>query len=522
MRIALTVVIMNAAAMSVLASAPASQPVSKDPSPALLDVKVEQVEVNGVPGIRVTDSTGRVLVEPNGQPIVGSTKCHADWDMDVVPGGFDIRVTLQNKTQQSQPRPDVMLRGIRIAERFQYLDARDLGRVRSETRKPGQPIFWAGWDYPDDLYAPVAMLANEQFAVGVSLIYDVMTARHSVIMSMHTEGGKFAGTSGIGANLNVRAPAWAQPVGRLALEPETTAHYRLTLRFARPENWLDTLSPYREHFLRQWGKVKYKADRRPVYGETMALDGYRDAEKNPRGYPPHARYDQVGFKPIVDEYEQKAVSAGYRRVMIWASAGLYMRGPNYPCEFMTEWPAKLVETRGELDRLTRAGVTVGHWWGRAGQVSGGWDTGRMWVRDMGVAADVQAGLNELKLARDRGANEVGLDASGAMPLWQRIEWVRLIQKEFPTMRFITEAADCDIMHTLAPTYMTFERQGDQPVLADYLNPGHESWIQLRWQLVNQKNVDTITGWGCVPVTMSRAIRHDASAFSAGSRGAPDR
>lgn len=475
----------------------------------LLDAKVEEVEVRGAKSIRVTTADGESLVEPNGQPIIvaGAGKCHASYEVKPMPGGFDVLVTLENRTNQSQPRPSILLRGVQIGGRFTHLDPRGLGQLHEVERKRGDPIFHNAYDYPDDLYSPVAMLRNDRFAVGASLIYDLLIDRHSVNGVIYSEGGQFYGTSAIGFDLAVPG----QVSGRPRLEEGTTEAYRVTFRFAKPADWQATLEPYREFFRERYGKVRYRADRRPVYGEVMALDKFVKPD-DPRGYPPDRRYDQLGWKPMVDYYLEKAAANGYRRVMIWAAAGLYQKGPNYPVEFMTAWPDKLVQTRGELGRLKAAGLTVGHWWGRSGQVSGGWNTGRMWRRDIGMPGDVKAGLAELDQARARGADEVGLDAFTEMPAWQRLVWLERIQKDYPTMRFITESSDCDIAHTMAATFVTIEQQPQPPMLADWLNPGHETWIMLPFQQVNQANFDKLTGWGCVPVTMSVPIRHDAAKF----------
>ena len=478
----------------------------------LLDVKVSTVTVRGVKGVRVVPAEGgEPLVEPNGQPLFTRGACKVDYRVEPAPGGFDLLAAVNNPTKQPQKRPRFLLRGVRLGTAFTYLDARSLGHLYQREVQRGKPIFWFGMTYPDDLYAPVVMMHNDRFAVGVSLIYDLLTEKHHVRGQCYTEGGAWFGTAGIGFDLHVDTPRHRSPQGRVLIEPGATQRYRFTVRFAKPGTWRAALEPYRQHFRKRWGGVRYEADLRPVYGETMALTKFINAE-NPRGYHPKRRYDRLGWKPMVDEYMTKAVANGYRRVMVWCASGLYSTGSNYPPEFMTEWPQKLIDTAAELTRLKQAGATLGMWWGRAGQVSGGWNTGKMWDLDVRKPSDVAAAMAELRLAAQRGTDEVGLDAVSYIPTWDRVAWIPRIQTAVPKLRFITEPANCDILHTLAPTFMTFARQHDPPVLADWLNPGHESWIMLRWQEVNQANFDKIVGWRCVPVTMSRAVKHDATRF----------
>jgi hypothetical protein len=146
-------------------------------------------------------------------------------------------------------------------------------------------------------------------------------------------------------------------------------------------------------------------------------------------------------------------------------------------------------------------------------VSEGFNSGKMHLRDIRDEKDLAAGWAELRLAADRGGDEIGLDASVLLGVWDRLAWLRAAQRRHPGLNLITEASECDILHTLAPTFMIYQRQGQRPALADWLNPGHESWIQLKWQEVNRENFERIVGWGCVPVTMSVGVKHDAAAFS---------
>ena len=43
----------------------------------------------------------------------------------------------------------------------------------------------------------------------------------------------------------------------------------------------------------------------------------------------------------------------------------------------------------DLYALRDQGMTLGMWWGRAGQVSGGWNTGSMWVLDPNDPKDIE-------------------------------------------------------------------------------------------------------------------------------------
>ena len=481
-------------------------------APAYLDVQTRWETVRGVRGIRVDLKGDREpLVQPNGQRIVSKTPLETKVDLKPAPGGFDLLLTLRNGTDKPQPRPRVFLRGIRLGTKFTYLDARDLGTLHQKQVEGGKPIFHHSMRYPDDLYAPVSTFFNDRFAVGMSLLYEPFKAQHGVRNIIYTEGGQWFGTAALGIDLDGPPPKWLPQKGRLRVKPGETETFRFAVRFAKQDRWRDTLEPYREHFRKTYGPVRYKADRRPVFGEPTGLVKFINLKTNPRGYHPKTRIDRVGWKPYIDHL-MTAVEKGYRRVMVWCPSGLYSKGDNYAPEFMTEWLPKLVETAGEFDRLKGRKVTVGFWWGRSSQTSGGWNTGRMWATNLDNPKDVAAALAELRLAAERGADEIGLDAFKYIPLWERYDWLQRLQREFPTMRFITESADCDIMHTIAPTFMTYQRQSQAPALADWLNPGHESWILLRWQESNQENFDRVSGWGCVPVTMSIAVKHDASTF----------
>ncbi len=470
---------------------------------ALLDVRTSWETAKGERGVRVElpgDDTP--LIAPNGQPLLSESACETELDLEPQPGGFDLLLTVRNGTDEPQTRPAIHLTGINLARKTTHLDARDLGHLH-ELDATGKTSMWSGrFSYPDDLYAPVLAVWDERFAIGLSLVYDVMEAKHDISTFWGAEGGAYTGTYRVHFHLDVKEPKIPETS---FVQPGAWREYRLMVRFAKPEDWLDTLEPYREPFRGLYGAVRYEADRTPIWGQPLSQGEYM--EDNERGYSPTWRTDLRGWKPTVDWIFEEVLSKGYRRVMLWNPQGLYRVGSNFPPEFMTEWSPKMVETAGELERFREAGVTLGFWWGRASQVSGGFNTGKMWVRDIRNPEDVEAGDRELRLAENYGTDEIGLDAFGAIPLWDRYPWLLRIQEQFPSMRYITEAADCDIMHTIAPTFCTWRRQSQRAVLADWLNPGHETWIQLRWQEVTPERFQQVRDWGLVPCTMSRTVEH---------------
>ncbi|MFW6161524.1 MAG: hypothetical protein ACODAJ_02075 [Planctomycetota bacterium] len=468
----------------------------------MLRVRVSWQTVEEVRGIRVERPGGEEpLMEPNGQAMLSETGCETELRMTPAGGGFDLRLTVRNPTDEPQQRPTVMLTGIGLAPKTTHLDARQVGSLH-ERDASGRPSMWSPrLSYPDDLYAPVLMIHDQRFAVGVSLMYDVLKLKHSVATFWGAEGGRFKGTHRIHVHLDAGKTPHPVPPGAVQT-------YRLAVRFARPERWLDTLEPYRRYFRDRYGGVRYQADLRPVWGQPLSQGEHM--KDNPRGYSPTWRTDIRGWKPTVDWILDHVVAKGYRRIMLWNPQGLYRVGQNFPVEFMTEWSGRMVATSDELGRFEQAGVTLGMWWGRSSQVSGGFNSGKLWLRDIQNPRDVEAGDRELRLAVERGIDEVGLDAFTLIPVWDRRPWLRRIQRKYPSLRFITEAADCDVLHTLAPTFCIWRKQSQPPLLADWLNPGHETWLQLRYQQVTPERFRQVRAWGMVPVTMSRTVEHEAT------------
>jgi hypothetical protein len=290
------------------------------------------------------------------------------------------------------------------------------------------------------------------------------------------------------------------------LAPGARQTLSLTVRFAEPDEPLTTLEPYRAHVRALYGPVRYRADRRPILGKPC---GFADwvAPDNPRGFLRNLRTDLEGWGPMVDFLIAEGPDKGYERTMIWVSSGLYSVETIYPPEFMTEWLPIQVATLGEFDRLRDAGASVGFWWGRSTHVSAGWNTGEVWKLDIDNPADVAFSYAELDLARRRGAREIGLDSYASIDFWSRYAWMHRIQRDFPELRFITEACDCDVMHVIAPTFLNREKQPPPALLADFLNPGHETWLWLRGEYRTLEEFNRGVQHGLAPCSMHRGIEY---------------
>ncbi len=476
---------------------------------AYLPVTTSWETVNGVEGIRVMMAgDSRPLMEPNGQPVVSPTQCTTSLTLQTAPGGFDLLVTVENQTGQPQVRPAVSLSGVRLDERLTFLDGKGVGTLQSWDAT-GLPSKWSGQvNYPDYLYSPVQALFDTRFAIGVSLIYDILAQRHTVAPFFGREGGIYSNSYKLVWDLFAR-DAQYRPVEFMA--PGASESYRLTVRFAAPARWLDTLEPYRTYFQGRYGGVQYQADRRPIWGTALSMTTLIGVNPgslgvpNPRGYSAY-RVDVQGWGHFVDaRVLNDVVTQGYRRVMLWAPSGTYSTGENFPAEFM-DWAPPMVDSQGDLDRLKAAGVTLGMWWGHSGHVSAGFNSGQMWVRDTTDPADMAAGDAELRLAVARGLDEIGLDAIKLLPFWERYPWLQRALQLYPSLRYVTENDDCDILHTIAPTFLfPWSWYEQEAVLADWLNPGHETWVQLWANEVTPQVVQEIRDYGLVPLTLMTTV-----------------
>src|SRR5207249_3767796 len=140
------------------------------------------------------------------------------------------------------------------------------------------------WTYPGELYSPAVVLSNEDYAVGLSIQYPVLEARHEVRL----------GLTGIPGAAGANTCAWVArfqlggTTQRLAHGAEIgagqTRTYVVSLRVcASPKEWVRTLLPYREFFRATYGGVRYARRPEPIMSVAMS-DPALLSRQNARGW----------------------------------------------------------------------------------------------------------------------------------------------------------------------------------------------------------------------------------------------
>lgn len=308
-------------------------------------------------------------------------------------------------------------------------------------------------------------------------------------------------------------------------------------------DWMSTLVPYRQHFRHLYGDVRYTQDPRPMAGATMAFGTSTEqcpptGNRNPYGFAGglaaiHNRPNQDGFTDIVNQswlasggYYDK----GWPRMMIWKPSGEYVSGGmawqitsnwkavnqvassdptqyrNAPCFGTTEIEDSLPELAKLYSDDPEDLREFGLWWGRATRyVPNGWNNTDFEWPPIGGQANIDrsnpthvgSAFHELEGAYGVNATFIGLDACfthmRASDLYWWIDEMTEAWEGFgeghPSVRFMTELGTADFIHIKASAFFFYNLSSSHTdntpspqsvVLADFLNPGHESFggIQL--------------------------------------------
>ncbi|MEL6499345.1 MAG: hypothetical protein AAF937_04220 [Planctomycetota bacterium] len=457
--------------------------------------------------------------------------------------GYDLILDFENTTRRAVELGRINVGIITLGPEVSWLN---LNRQSAFAQVARRDFTTQNRRYPGSFYAPVGVLKNDRFAVGVSLLYDVLQDRHSINVNYRAPKGRFSsGPGGAGYSIGFEL---GNPVGDeekveypAQLVPGERRRYRVAVRAVEldgpiptrgPQPWLATLEPYREHFQRLYGGVTYARDTRPVRGVVVAGPTAINSS-NRMGFIGSAstRPDLAGWDRRVDELMRPS---GFERSMLWSAGGLYYsnRHRNYPNRFLSQLLttprlASAFDERSGLPKLADSGHQLGLWWGRSTSVSRAWDTPQHEPLNLNRPDTVRLALDEISLADRAGATFIGLDAftTKEMPLWQQYEWIIRLRQMYPHMTFVAEPMACDILHTLGPTFDIAWRGGDRTGrpdtryrvqhphhLADFLLPGHEMWAYFRYQGTTlprnsawvQRDAEHLARSGHVPVIKTQS------------------
>ncbi len=421
------------------------------------------------------------------------------------PDGFDLEATYTNTTNREQDLGDLFLHTFTLGPEINIPDFRFAGDPVQATF--ASPPSW-GHEYPRDLYSPVAVLANRSHAIGVSIMYPILEYKHDVLIAPRTQGGRMAeGEGGQGWQLRIgfSDPRGNRPhlVEPARLQPGETRTYMLAVRVTRnPNEWVRTLLPYRDYFRSTYGEVEYTRRTDPVLGLSIATST-EIRRDNPLGWARRYRGfrpDENGFAPWADEMIGDRT---FDRFMLWAPSGLYPEPErNYPFHFVSPLENEpnlrtAFDPAVGLPRVANAGKQLGLWWGHSGWFAPSWDSPEYVPFDPSNPQHRQGAFRELDAAVRAGATYIGLDAFShrAIRIWDALPWLEELRRRYPTLTFIIEPKPSDIMHRVTPCYYrgwvfpqtanTYEDVNiiDSPFyLADLVNPGHETWAALRWDM----------------------------------------
>lgn len=429
----------------------------------------------------------------NSIPMYGSSQCEVSLVSTPTDSGVDVAYTIFNPTMESQAMPTLQIGGIDLGDRIEFLDHRTGCEWMPLDASGGQAAWSPTAPYPQSLYSPVIIARNERVAVGLSLEYPLLQYTHQI-------------RTYIGRGSGVNGSTWTAKFyldGELA--PSESRDYVVNIRYTNHDDWIHTIAPYKEAFSRH-GSVRYHQDLRPVWGIGVS-DTLLITRDNPRGFR-GTRADLNGWEADADYILNYVEPAGYKRVMVWAPAGMYDRyiQNNYPPQFMVNWTGPMLDSASQWTRFRDAGISLMFWWGRSGQYADKWNDDML---DQFNPADPTQGrmmLDQWRIAIQRGASGVGLDAFTQMNGWQTIPWIAALRELKPDATIVAEPASFDLLNLHVPTVLySTDLEGGPHYLADYLVPGREMWVLPRNGPITLERARQLIGDGMTVVLRGRDI-----------------
>ncbi len=420
------------------------------------------------------------------------------------PSGYDMVVTFTNPTSQPLPAGAMYSGMFTLGPAVTYMDF----------RYGSQPVdanfstyVGQAFNYPDSQYSPTWVFMNGEYAVGVSVIYPMLDYQHDIRLGLMNPTGSNDGEGGPGWGISARVSnRGTEPVEQQLPFPamipagqERT--YVMCVRVTNnPGEWTRTLVPYRTFFRQKYGGVTYRREGKPVQPVVIAESSYLESS-NPLGftYIASRRPDVFGWKPWVDALK---LASKTDIQMLWAPSGLYYAkaAENFPFQMTTHWQstpklATALDPQQGLRAVADAGVPLGLWWGRSIEVATEWEPNEMVSLDPENPEHRAAAYREMDLAVQAGVTTVGLDTfnPGRVQLAKLYNWLHVLRVRYPSVKFIVEPNACDMLHTMAGSFISGWKDDKRPAtpeglyrvnvphaLADFLLPGHETFLAFRY------------------------------------------
>ncbi|MDX9911779.1 MAG: hypothetical protein RBS39_08115 [Phycisphaerales bacterium] len=446
-------------------------------------------------------TTGTPLVMRQLDPLYdhfpGAEALTARISMRPAPDGADVTLTLTNTASEPLRAGRVRIGLLNLGQSVLGPDPAHPERVIRGEREKMDPIVRT---YPIDAYMPALVLRGERYAAGVSIAYPVLEYEHDVSMeaSSPNVGPKGGGPRGYEivlalSNMPDREPTLAN---ECIVPPGEKRSYTISIRFTdQPDDWMRTLLPYRTYFRSRYGGVAYQRDPRAVTIERLARSAAISSD-NPRGWVLHPllRPDRNGWSPLASELEKRR---NWDRVVLEGVAGAPPAEQYTPFHFVTALESDpRLNMMLSPDSPMRRVPELGFVWLRSGSIFG--RQGQCLSIDPDVAGQQKHLGDEIGALQRAGASTIVLDEFDhrSSPLWKRIGWMQLISEQAPGVHMVVRGG-CDLTHVLgAIAYDGLDRQASSAdgllpastpfELADFLLPGHETWLEVDYDVHREK------------------------------------
>ncbi len=462
-------------------------------------------------GFWVTDEQA-ILCNPSEH----GTKVRPAIKIETKNDGFNVIYTFHNYSNDTASIGEFYLGKIKLDSTIYY---RNTGYTfqEEEYRVKKNILFMSpARVYPStSSYSPVTVLRDSEYIIGISVIYPFMDYKHTInqlIVGTFYDDQPAGWDLIIQVNKNCNGQQYYKS-GDLA--PGEYRKYELYFRVKKVRNirkdWRDVISPYKDYFDRSFAPMSYKQNRNPILGyhgvsdHLVNLDnpyGYWTVKNNTGLYDHPFRPDQKGFKSTTDYLLRLLRSYSFKRIMVWAPTGLYLKHPqrNYPFQFTSQWYNSIIVGNDSEDvnrmndavihfkKLTSRGYKLGLWWGHAIYVSRFWDSANFELFNPENISHWELSFRELDIAKETEVSDIGLDSFNDLPGWDQVVWLdTMINRTKKKIKFVSEQYSFDVIHTRAAFFYAPWNVSGPHELADYLVPKNEKWIQIIPENVNDIN-----------------------------------